>query len=79
MKATTKRRDLGMAEEASLSAIIQTLIPFPFSDQNPIENIPGRKHGTTGDTGRLSTFDFPERVDQLRLLQGYLLIVLKRC
>ena len=26
-----------MAEEASLSAIIQTLIPFPFSDKNPIE------------------------------------------
>ena len=37
MKATTKRRDVGMAGEASLSAIIQTLIPFPFSDKNPIE------------------------------------------
>lgn len=26
-----------MAGEASLSAIIQTLIPFLFSDKNPIE------------------------------------------
>lgn len=68
-----------MAGEASLSAIIQTLIPFPFSDKNPIETIPSGKHGTTGDTERLSTFDFPERVDQLHLLNGYLLIVLKRC
>ncbi len=28
-----------MAEEASLSAIIQPFIPFPFSDKTPNENI----------------------------------------
>ena len=39
MKATTKRRDVGMAGETSLSAIIQSLISFPFSDKTRIEKI----------------------------------------
>ncbi len=29
-----------MAEKASLSAIIQPLIPFPFSDKTPIDKTP---------------------------------------
>ncbi|MDR9963692.1 hypothetical protein KIF59_06465 [Enterobacter cloacae subsp. cloacae] len=74
MKATIKRRDVENGRRGQPSAI-QTLIPFPFSDKNPIETIPSGKHGTTGGTGRLSTFDFPERVDQLRLLQRWICLV----
>ncbi|MDR9963691.1 hypothetical protein KIF59_06410 [Enterobacter cloacae subsp. cloacae] len=67
MKATIKRRD-GNGRRGQPSAIIQTLIPFPSVTKSH-ETIPSGKHGTTGGTGRLSTFDF-ERVDQLRLLSA---------